>query len=525
VQFGERLLKDHWHFVCPNAVAFDSVTIYSGGFEGVLVVYRTSLNRHAYLPRLGLTIEALALAPNSAFIAAITDRNILALVDCALPSLRASVCHPFGDHIFHNGQIISVRRPNLVQFFDSRTGNITEQLQTSSFNATVPITAIDFRPGLLVTVETSDLQPADELTMAQQSNLVHVRPHASSFLPRPRPQPPRAGVNTLLHDCDSAVFYCELKIWGSLDNKGFEVEQSVRVAGRPIHCVAIHPQLAVVAVGVGHDLQIWRRAGRWRLWRCLIAREDLYGLAWSPDGSVLLARFARRVAFCDLERFVREVEFDDVVNASFMSDYEVLVRTRTALTVFDLRSLSPVRRLFVAADCADARGGAAAFVVNRKQPTVVLISGDAARSWQLPTESVVNCVHVTNDKFGIRIVAVDEENVIWSIDQFGAPQEEQPNFTTIIRAPRKQPAVVPAVVEIKVNRTQQILNMLAVPSHLVPRIDDLCHAVFALLIEEKRRDEGKDVVVGADEILELDEVRAVSLNPVEMNRLKQILAA
>jgi hypothetical protein len=180
VQFGERLLKDHWHFTCPNAVAFDSTAIYSGGFEGVLSVCRPNLNRHAYVPRLGLTIEALSIAPDSAFVAAISDRNMLALVDCAVLSLRAFVSHPFGDHVFRGAKIISVRRPNLVQFFDATTGHCTAQLQTSSFNATVPITAIDFRDGLLATVETPAARRVDELTMAQQSELTHTQPHADA---------------------------------------------------------------------------------------------------------------------------------------------------------------------------------------------------------------------------------------------------------------------------------------------------------------------------------------------------------
>jgi hypothetical protein len=559
LQLGDGPLNDHWHFVCPNAVVFDSTTIYSGGFEGVLSVFRTNLNRHAYLPRLGVTIESLSMSPNSALIAAISDRNMLALVDCAIPSLRASVSHPFGDHMFHKTKMISIRRPNLVQFFDVKTGHCITQLQTSSFNATVPVTALDFRDGLLVTVETFAPRWEDDMTMAEQSEQKHKLPHANStnsLLPRRRVRHQRGSsgkrmcrVNPFLHDCDESVGYCELKFWVRREDGSFEIDERVRVSGRQIHCVAIHPELAVLAIAVGGDVQLWKRSGKWCLWRSILNRDGARELMWSPDGSILLVRFAGRVGFCDVDKFVWDIDFEWVEGASFLNDSEVVVRTRSGLTVLDLKSQSAMKRLFVAADCSDSCQGVTAFVVNRDQPLVVLVRGDCTRSWQLPTESCVHCVHVTNDKLCVRITAVDDENVIWSIEEYGAvegaaegkagavegKEGKETKLTAIVGSPRRQPAVVGTKVsarvgvgvEVKVDRTRQILDMLSVPSHQIPRIDDVCEAVFGLLMEDVRREEGHDVVAGVDEVVEIDEVdevEAVSLNDVDLTRLKGILS-
>lgn len=198
-QFGQMNFSYHWHFVCPNAVCFDKTSVYSGGTEGVFLSHSQTTNRLTILPRIGMTIEGLAITNNSQYVAGVVDKNILVSIDPKANTLINFVSHVYGD-IFFNGNIItSLRRPNLIQFFNSKNAECIEQLSISSFNCRVPVTSFALTQDYLITVETSEgespndlneigyLSPEENfdqegLSMILQADFNHTKPHSDTFL-------------------------------------------------------------------------------------------------------------------------------------------------------------------------------------------------------------------------------------------------------------------------------------------------------------------------------------------------------
>jgi hypothetical protein len=558
-QIGARPFKDHWHFVCPNSMVADSTTVYSGGFEGVLIVWRQALNRHSFMPRLGMTIEALALTSNFAFIAAVVDKNMLAMIDCGVLTVRHFVSHPFGDVFFSQQSLVSIRRPNLIQFFDSKSGQLTNQLLVSSYNSTVPVTAVDLSETYLVTVETSGGNPPPELTMAQQSEYNHIVPHGNlevakaSYLAmltqRRREEmlqmmklryvarsageaaveetPLTIEGNPLVHDRQphNPVSYSELKIW-SKSSQSYEIEQSFRIIGKPVNALRLHPQFAIFAVAVERELQFWKLSTKWQLWKSATLREIPQTCFWSPDGSILVIQFANRLAFFDIEigDVIADKQFNcGIVSATFARDIEIVVSLENGVACFDVRSFSVSTHYFARPDCIAACSVGFAFAVNGSQPCIVLSAGGDMKSWQLPTVKRICAIHITTDKTGIRISAVDEANFIWSVDEYGAIEEREVRLTTIApaRVEKREPREKVAV---KLDRTREILDLLSFPSHQIPKIGELCPALFAILIDPPLQTEVTSTVIPQlEEDIVDEEIDALTLAAPELARLRAIL--
>jgi hypothetical protein len=557
---GARRARDHWHFVCPNAAAADAAAVYSGGFEGVLVVWRERLNRHAFLPRLGLTIEALALTSDSAFVAAVVDRNTLALVDCGVLAVRSFVAHPCGDAFFHRHALVAVRRPNLRQFFDSRSGELLEQMQVSSYNSTVPLTAVDLSDRYLVTVETAGGNAPPQLTMAQQSEYNHRVPHADveaataaylnmltsrrhtemlrmaklSYAAQPETENglaeiPRRFAKGNPLECDrreyNPVSYSEVKIWSKAGGV-YDVEQSFRIIGKPVNALRLHPVFSLFAIAVERELQLWKLTSKWQLWKSSSFPSIPQAFLWSPDGSILVVQFSDLLSFFDISasQVIADQQFScGILSAAFTSDYEIVVSIETGVSLFDLRSFSVTSHYFARPDCLAACGGAFAFAINGPQPRIVLSADKGMKSWQLPTVSRVRAIALTADKSGVRIGIVDEANVIWSVDEYGTLQEKEARLTTIASTPveRVQPQEKIAV---KVDRTRQILEFLTFPSHQIPGISDLSPAFFGILLDKRPEPPATSVAIPADFDVVDESIGAVILTAPEMARLKLVLA-
>lgn len=197
-QFGQIKIKDHWHFVCPNCVCWDRTNIYSGGMEGVLLTFSQATNRHDFMPRLGMTIEGMALTQDSKYITAVIDKNMLTVIDPKSHSIFSCISNVVGDIFFNRNIITALRKPNLIQFFRSRTGECIEQLSVSTYNTRVPVTCFGLAEKYLITVETADsninydqnslnfneiseidFDNQEKLSMALQSEFNHTKPHAN----------------------------------------------------------------------------------------------------------------------------------------------------------------------------------------------------------------------------------------------------------------------------------------------------------------------------------------------------------
>ena len=559
-QFGERGFSDHWHFVCPNAVVIDSARIYSGGAEGVLVTLHQSINRHMFLPRLGLTIEGLALSARSSFLAAVIDKNILALIDCDNQSVRKFYSNLYGDVSFFGDIIATVRKPNLVQFFSAKTGELVEQLQVSSYNTRVSITSFALTENYFVSVETKDPRPVPSLTIAQEVEFNHVKPHGDAaaesesylnMLTRRKFDEKRKIMkmryttaienteepefcdtksiegNPLVHNRQAAesVAYSEVKIWTRNDTENtWQLEQSYRIIGKAVETLAMHPHFPLYCIVVDNDLEIWKLSSKWVMWKSSRLAELPNNLYWSPDGTILVIQYSNRIEFVDVEDVatIATKQFEhSIVSLSFIDDCNLAIHLKNGIALFDIRSLSVTQILFVQAHFVHADRGCLAFVSNRSQPKVVLYEGGEMKSWQLPTESEARAIHVQNNKSGICITVVDADNFIWSVDQYGALEQKVVQVTTIPRA--KPHDITPRVpVLLEQDKTKQIMSLLEFPSHQIPTIDQLCESMLGLVLEERRGMEPVSVSVDCSTCAEHSSVPAVRISPHDLSRLKQM---
>ena len=559
MQFGEKGFSDHWHFVCPNDVVFDSSRIYSGGTEGVLMILHQNINRHMFLPRLGLTIEGLALSARSSFISAVVDKNILALIDCDNQSVRKSYSNLYGDVAFYGDIIASVRKPNLVQFFSAKSGRLIEQLQISTYNTRVAISAFALTEHYLVTVETKEGRPDPALTIAQQVDYNHVQPHGDrhvatdaylNMLTRRKfdekrkimkmryvaiqaeEEPERFEKkaiegNPLVHDrqATESVAYSEVKIWTRNDTENtWEMEQSYRILGRSVEVIAVHPRFPLYCMVIGKELEVWKLSSKWVMWKTCKLGDSPAQLYWSPDGSILVVQYRNRLEFIAVEEMdvVATKQFEhEVLSISFVDDCVIVVHVKNGVALFDLRSLSVTEMMFVQPNYMHAAKGCVVFVVNRAQPKVVLYEDGAMKSWQLPTESDARAIHVLKDKGGIMITVIDDDNFIWSVEQYGSIETHEVSIPTISRG--KPQEIVPSVpIALEEDKTQQIMDILEFPSHQIPKSEKLCETVFDIVLKKREEPEATTVHLECGEIEEEVEVPVVRITPHDLNQLKQM---
>jgi len=532
------IIRDHWHFICPNAIAFNNSFIYSGGFEGVLTIYNDRTHRHEFLPRLGLTIEGMSLSSQSTYIAAVIDKNILTLIDTSSKVVREYITNIVDDISFYNNILISSRKPNLIQFFDCKTSKIIEQLQVSSYNSVVPLTSVELSNTFLITVETAGAKPKPTLTQRGQVSLNHKRPRANKaardyayekllfhdrfaemkgiqklkyvstdgneeFINKDLAQTELEG-NPLVKDPDasSSVNYSEIKIWSRNEGK-FAIEQSFRIIGKPVAPLSIHPRLNVFCMMVSHELQIWKRTDRdlWVIWRSTTLPMIPKQIKWSPDGSIVILQYDRTIDIVDtetLKSMYTHPTKSAIITSHFNNDVEIVIHTKVGVSIFDLRSLSEKKHIFAQTNNCSAVDDSIAFVVQKNQPIVVYCEKDEMLSWQIPTNCAVRSLHLLKESGKPRIVIVDEDNFVWSIDQFGIEEKSKPVIATISQPrPKEIKNVVKA--KLSMNKIPDLLSLFSAPSHQILSINNLASALFETVCESKISKETASIPVKVDE--------------------------
>jgi NET1-associated nuclear protein 1 (U3 small nucleolar RNA-associated protein 17) len=144
----------HWHAHNVSSLAsnFDGSLIYSGGDEGVLVVWQTTSGAKAFIPHLGAAISHITSSASQASAYVTTNSNTVRAVntaslleswviqslcigpflDHALPSDRKArcqiVCDPNSDAIVCNGY------PGYLQFYDPINSNVSAVHEVVHYN-------------------------------------------------------------------------------------------------------------------------------------------------------------------------------------------------------------------------------------------------------------------------------------------------------------------------------------------------------------------------------------------------------
>ncbi|OHT12697.1 hypothetical protein TRFO_17416 [Tritrichomonas foetus] len=339
--------------------------------------------------------------------------------------------------------------------------------------------------------------------------------------------------NPLVHDKDASncVGYSEIKIWKHIEGN-FQLEQSFRIVGKAVSPLSMHPVLPVYAMVVSKELQLWRHASdKWQLWKSRKLGATPDKLVWSPDGSVLALQNKNSIELFDVESFTVMFTkmFDSIIVSScFLNDTEMIIHSKDSIATFDLRKLAVTKRIFAQAACCSASDNCISFVVNKNQPIVVLnVEGDM-KCWQLPTSAHVSSLNVVRDPVkGVEVSAVDADNFIWLIyiEQFGRQESKENRITAITPVKKKEVKVLPRV-DVGEDKTKHIMELVGVPSHQVPQIDDLCAAMFGLLIERRSEEKPTTVMVELDEKeTENEVVDPVELSAQEMAKLRQFFAS
>ena len=558
-------IRDHWHYACPNAFTFTDKCVISGGFEGVLTFFNEERHCHEHVARLGITIEGVQVTPNNRYIVAQYDKNMLGVLEASAAShaVISSLSNITGDVHFCSGKLVSIRRPNHVQVFDCSTSKPITQLQVSSFNSNTPLTDCAVGRDYMITVETAGGKGAPKLTIGAQVHMNHKKPHANTAahdfayeklllkdryaamkaikrIKYGKRDEEEAAVddqaieregNPLVKDPDAAniVDYSEIKIWRPDEHtpSKFRLMQSFRCIGKTAHPVALHPTLSVFAIVISHELQVWRLAENdmWEMWQSAHVPIIPQNIIWSNDGTILVAQYPKRIDLIDAESLsvAATHQLESLVSTvRFISDCEIAIQTNLGIHIFDIRSLSETKVVFAQAACSDAADKAFVFVLNKAQPVVVLYDDGKMVSWQVPAHAPIKCVHVTREGERCTITALDEDNFLWGINEFGIEDKIKERPLTI-SAPKPREARKMQRKEIRSDHVSEISDLLKVPSHLVYK--QIEEAFFDIVLV-RRASKGVSVIpVTIEDIEKEEEVEnAVNYSAAEIAEMRQLFA-
>lgn len=556
---GRTPVRDHWHYACPNSFAATDTTVISGGFEGVLTFYNELRHCHEHVPRLGISIEGIALTPSNNYVCVQFDKNMLAVVDATgNHSLIASRSLITGNIHFTEGKLISIRQPNLVQIFDCKTSNVMNQLQVSSFHSNVPLTGCEVGDEYMITVETAGIKAEPKLTVKGMVTMIHKKPIANKqahdiayekALLKDKYSAMKAikrikygnkdeeeeaivddGTveregNPLMKDPDAtnSAEYSEIKIWHLVNNK-YQLEQSFRCIGKTAQPISIHPTLKVFAIVISHELQIWKRADNemWEMTRSTHLPIIPHALRWSKDGTILVAQYNKRIDLMDAETLsvAATHQLESIISvAKFINDFEIAIQTKLGVHIFDIRTLTETKIIFAQSTCGDITENAFVFVLNKQQPVVVLYDEGKMVSWQVPTLAPVKGVHIIRVNGRCAITAVDEDNFLWGIDEFGF-EEKKPAIALTITAPKPRQIKKLAKAAIKTDHVAEIAELLKVSSHQI--YDGIEEAFFEIVLASRTRQEAASIPVKIEETTdETVPIDASTYTPVEINDMRQ----
>ncbi|PON75897.1 WD repeat containing protein [Parasponia andersonii] len=324
----------HWHPSEVNVLSFssDGAYLYSGGREGVFVVWQLDTGKKKFLPRIGSpllyftdspdpSLSSISCADNQIHILKMPSMEILKSISgiklpFSFPDINKGLCSKFA--FDHSAGLVALRTENYcVQFY-----SLFDDLEISE-----------------VQVCERNHQPGDEVTVVV--NLVALSPDGSTMCTS-EVKLPEEGIGDLV---------C-LKFWASDSlNKSFSLSTIIyephRDAG--VSAVAFHPtrQMAVSA-SYGGDFKIWVfhdeiQQNRERLqnsgWIChsvgSYKKKPMTAAAFSADGSVLAVAAETVITLWDPENNVLVAVLGEIhtpiTSLSFAGKSEYLVAVSRGL--------------------------------------------------------------------------------------------------------------------------------------------------------------------------------------------------
>ena len=295
----------HWHAHPVGGLAFgrEGDYLYSGGREGVLVVWQTRTGQRQFFPRVGAPIEHLAAASDGSHLAVRCENNSVHVLDLAARRVTGSLCGvkpgaarrapgvPWTRSAVHPGTgavVLSEARGGL-QFYD---------------------VAQDAEMGVLQVVPQGHHMSDHHIATGGGAYRRDVRLFALS-----------AGGESLA-TLDEFGFHSNLKFWASDAAAPLRYSEEA-VVRRPhdaqVTALAFHPGDSEVLASVASDgsLKIWKGGSSKRLkktdgspggrqWLCLleadVSKGALSSLAFSGCGTVLALGGQGAVVLWDFEQ-------------------------------------------------------------------------------------------------------------------------------------------------------------------------------------------------------------------------------
>ncbi|PON79543.1 WD repeat containing protein [Trema orientale] len=324
----------HWHPSEVNVLSFssDGAYLYSGGREGVLVVWQLDTGKKKFLPRIGSpllyftdspdpSLSSISCADNRIHILKMPSMEILKSISgiklpFSFPEINKGLCSKFA--FDHSAGLVALRTENYcVQFYSLFDDREISEVQVCERNH----------------------QPGDEVTVVV--NLVALSPDGSTMCTS-EVKLPEEGIGDLV---------C-LKFWASDSlNKNFSLSTIIyephRDAG--VSAVAFHPcrQMAVSA-SYGGDFKIWvshdeiqqnRERPQNSGWIChsvgSYKKKPMTAAAFSADGSVLAVAAETVITLWDPENNVLVAVLGEIympiTSLSFAGKSEYLVAVSQGL--------------------------------------------------------------------------------------------------------------------------------------------------------------------------------------------------
>ncbi|KAJ4709304.1 WD repeat-containing protein 75 [Melia azedarach] len=335
----------HWHPSEVSVLSFssDGAYLYSGGKEGVLVVWQLDTGKKKFLPRIGSpllyfidspdpSLSSISCADNQIHVLKMPSMEILKSISgiklpCSLPVEYKGLCHDIA--FDHSAGLVALRTENyciqLYSLFDDRgisEVQVCERNHQPGDDVTVVVT-------LVALSQDGSMMSTAEVKLAEE------------------------GIGGLI---------C-LKFWASgTQNKDFSLSTIVyephRDAG--ISAVAFHPnRRAAVSSSYGGDFKVWicndesqQKDLQHSGWSCYAVgsykKKAMTAATFSADGSVLAVAAETIITLWDPDKNVLVAVIGEtltpIMNLSFVGSSDYLVATswgsKPQLSVWSMSKLS-----------------------------------------------------------------------------------------------------------------------------------------------------------------------------------------
>ncbi|KAL2245138.1 UNVERIFIED_CONTAM: U3 small nucleolar RNA-associated protein 17, partial [Sesamum indicum] len=337
----------HWHSSQVNVLFFssDGAYLYSGGREGVLVVWQLDTGKKKFLPRIGSpllyfvnspdpSLSSISRADNQIQLLRMPSMEILRSISGIKPSSsHMEIYEGFGSGVVfnHTSGLLAVPTENYrVQFYSLFDDREISEVQICERN----------------------YQPGDEITV--KVNLVAVSPDGST-MSTVETRLPEEGIGNLV----------SLKFWAcSSQNKHFSLSTVIYEphGDGGISSIAFRPTSHMaVSSSYGGDFKVWVRRHEISTedqtventgWRCHAVgsykKKPMTASAFSGDGSVLAVAAEKVITLWDPDRNILLSVIGDslepITSLSFVGKSEYLVSASRGsdpqLTIWSMLKLS-----------------------------------------------------------------------------------------------------------------------------------------------------------------------------------------